>query len=85
MTLELKCFDWKPMEQYYAKQASPPHFSGYYRQRGIGFDALAAGTGRVVIPFAGRVIVPAAKKIGQRTFDVCSARTDWCRNEKEVS
>ena len=25
------------------------------------------------------------QKIGQRTFDECSARTDWCRYENEVS
>ena len=53
------------MEQYYAKQASLPHFSGLYRERGSGFGALAAGIGRVVIPFARRVILPAAKKLGR--------------------
>ena len=35
------------MEQYYAKQASLPHFSGHYGQRGVGFGTLAAGNGRV--------------------------------------
>ena len=53
------------MEQYYAKQASLLHFSGHYRQRGSGFGALAAGIGRVAIPFARRVILPAAKKLGR--------------------
>ena len=53
------------MEQYYAKQASLPHFSGHYRQRGSGFGALAAGIGRVAIPFARWVILPAAKKLGR--------------------
>ena len=53
------------MEQYYAKQASLPHFSGHYRQRGSGFGALAAGIGRVAIPFARGVILPAAKKLGR--------------------
>ena len=53
------------MEQYYAKQASLPHFSGHYRQRGSGFGALAAGIGRVAIPFARRVILLAAKKLGR--------------------
>ena len=52
------------MEQYYAKQASLPHFSGHYRQRGSGFGALAAGIGRVAIPFARRVILP-TKKLGR--------------------
>ena len=53
------------MEQYYAKQASLPHFSGHYRKRGSGFGALAAGIGRVAMPFARRVIPPAAKKLGR--------------------
>ena len=53
------------MEQNYAKQASLPHFSGHYRQRGSGFGALAAGIGHVAIPFARRVILPAAKKLGR--------------------
>ena len=53
------------MEQNHAKQASLPHFSGHYRQRGSGFGALAAGIGRVAIPFARRVFLPAAKKLGR--------------------
>ena len=53
------------MEHYYAKQASLPHFSRHYRQRGSGFGALAAGIGRVAIPFARRVFLPAAKKLGR--------------------
>ena len=53
------------MEQYYAKQASLPHFSGHYRQRDSGFGTLAAGIGRVAIPFARRVNLPAAKKLGR--------------------
>ena len=51
------------MEQYYAKQASLPHFCGRYRQRGSGIGALAAGIGRVSITFARRVVLPAAKKM----------------------
>ena len=49
------------MKQYYAKQASLPHFSGHSRQRRSGFGALAAGIGRVTIRFARRVVLPAAK------------------------
>ena len=60
------------MEQYYAKQASLPHFSGHYRLRDSGLGALAAGIGRVAIPFARWVILPAAKN-EQRSFDECSA------------
>ena len=41
------------MDSYCANQAtSLPHFSGYYRQRGSGFGALAAGIGRVALPIA---------------------------------
>ena len=64
-TLKFKRFDRKPIEQYYAKQASLPHFSGHYRQRDSGFGTLAAGIGRVAIPFARQVILPAAKKLGR--------------------
>ena len=53
------------MEQNYAKQASFSQFSGQYQQRGSGFGALAAGIGRVAIPFARRVVLPAAKKLGR--------------------
>ena len=52
------------MDSYYANQAtSLPHFSGYYRQRGSGFGALAAGIGRVALPLARRFILPTAKRI----------------------
>ena len=55
------------MEAYYNNQLSNsmPHFSGHYRQRGIGFSALAAGIGRVALPLARRFIWPAAKTIGR--------------------
>ena len=50
------------MDSYYANQATfLPHFSGYYRQRGSGFGALAAGIGRVALPLARRFILPTAK------------------------
>ena len=65
LTLKFKRFDWKSMEQYYAKQASLPHFSGHYRQRGSGLGSLAAGIGRVAIPFERCVILQAAKKLGR--------------------
>lgn len=53
------------MEEYYAQQAAMPHFSGYYRQRGSGFGALAAGIGRFALPVAKKILLPAAKKIGR--------------------
>ena len=52
---------------YYSNQASQsrPHFSGHYRQRGSGFESLAAGIGRVALPLARKFLWPAAKKIGR--------------------
>ena len=49
------------MEDYYSKQVSLPHFASYNRQRGSGIGALAAGIGRVALPFAKNFILPAAK------------------------
>ena len=40
------------MDAYYHNQATMPHFSGQYRQRGSGFGALAMGIGRVALPLA---------------------------------
>ena len=53
------------MDAYYHTQATMPHFSGHYRQRGSGFDALAMGIGRVALPLARKFIVPATKLIGK--------------------
>ena len=54
------------MEDYYSKQVYLPHFASYNRQRGSGIGALAAGIGRVALPFAKNIILPAAKKNWQR-------------------
>ena len=52
------------MDSNYANQVtSLPHFSRHYRQRGSGFEALAAGIGRVALPLARRFILPTAKRI----------------------
>ena len=56
------------MEAYYHNQATMPHFSGHYRQRGRGFGALAMGIGRVALPLVRKCIVPAAKRIGKELF-----------------
>ena len=53
------------MEHYYAQQALLPHFSGLARQRGSGFGSLAAGVGRVALPFAKKYLLPAVKSIGK--------------------
>ena len=60
------------MKQYYAKQASLPHFSGHYRQRGSRFGALAAGIGRAAVLFARRVILPAAQKLGRELLMIAA-------------
>ena len=54
------------MDLYYANQVtSLPHFSGHFRQRGIGFGALAAGIGSVALPLARSFLLPTAKRIGR--------------------
>ena len=71
------------MEQYYAQQAQLPHFSGPARQRGSGFGSLAAGVGRVALPFAKKFLLPAVKSIGKEflsqsipeLLDVASKKT----------
>ena len=53
------------MDSYYHIHANLPYFLGHYRQRGSGFGALALGTGRVALPLARKLVIPAAKKIGK--------------------
>ena len=54
------------MESYYTNQSSAlPYFSGHYRQRGSGFEALASGIGKIALPLARKFIIPAAKRVGK--------------------
>ena len=53
------------MEAWYSRQAVLPHFTGYSRQRGSGFGSLAAGVGRVALPFAKKYLLPAAQSLGK--------------------
>ena len=53
------------MDAYYTRQAVLPHFTGYSRQRGSGIGSLAAGVGRVALPFAKKFLLPAVKSIGK--------------------
>ena len=62
------------MEAYYHNQASMPHLSWQYRQRGSGFGALAMGIGRVALPFARKLLVPAAKRIGKELIVQAAAK-----------
>ena len=45
LTLKFQKFSDQVMEAYYHKQATMPHFSGHYRQRGSGLGDLAKGIG----------------------------------------
>ena len=56
------------MQSYYSRQATLPHFSGHARQRGRGIGSLALGVGRVALPFAKKVLLPAVKSIGKELF-----------------
>ena len=51
------------MNSYYQEQAKLPYYVSYSRQRGSAIGALVAGIGRYAIPFARRVVLPAAKRI----------------------
>lgn len=53
------------MEAYYSNQSNMPYFSGYYRQRGSGFGALASGIGRFALPLARKYLLPVAKSVGR--------------------
>ena len=52
------------MEAYYMQQSQSPYFSGYYRQCGSSFGALAAGNGRAALPLARKFFLPVDKRIG---------------------
>ena len=56
------------MDSYYSRQAIMPHFTGHARQRGSGFGSLALGVGRVALPFAKKVLLPAVQSIGKELF-----------------
>ena len=45
-----------------------PHFTGHARQRGSGFGSLALGFGRVALPFAKKLLLPAVQSIGKELF-----------------
>ena len=47
-----------------SRQVETPYYRGVGRQRGRGFGALAQVIGRTAIPFLGKYVVPAAKRIG---------------------
>ena len=63
------------MEDYYSKQVYLPHFASYNRQRGSGIGALAAGIGRVALPFAKNFILPAAKQLAKNCSFKVSLRS----------
>ena len=56
------------MEQYYAQQAQLPYFSGPAKQRGSGFGSLAAGVGRVPLPFAKSFCFPLSSQLAKNSY-----------------
>ena len=64
-----KNFQVKMDSSYASKATSLPQFSGYHRQGGSGFGALAAGIGRVALPIARRFILPTVKLIGKELLE----------------
>ena len=56
------------MYSYYSHQAIMPHFTGHARQRCGGFGSLVLGVGRVALPFAKKILLPAVQSIGKELF-----------------
>ena len=46
------------MHDYYTKKVYLPPFSSCNRQRGSGIGALAAGIGRITLPFVKKFLLP---------------------------
>ena len=59
---------FETMDSYYSRQAIMPHFTGHSRQRGSRSGHLALGVGRVALPFAKKVLLPAVQSIGKELF-----------------
>ena len=57
------------MESYYSEKDVLPLFSGYTRPGGNGFRSIAAGVGRVALPFAKKFLFPAMKNNGKELFN----------------
>ena len=47
-----------------------PYYKCIGRQRGRGFGALAQFVGRTAIPFLGKYIIPAAKRVGADLLEI---------------
>ena len=63
------------MEDYYSKQVYLPHLASYNRQRGSGIGALAAGIGRVALPFAKKIFYLLQKKLAKNCSFKVSLRS----------
>ena len=52
-----------------------PYFSGYSRQKGRGFGALAQTIGRTAIPFLRQYVVPPAKRVAADLIELAAPET----------
>ena len=60
-----------------------PHFSGHTRQRGSGLGSLAAGVGRVALPFAKKSTSTSCQIDREGIFCSKLTRIDGCCHEKK--
>ena len=63
------------MDNFYSRQAIMLDFTGHACQRGSGFGSLATGVGRIALPFARKVLLPAVQSIGKELFEQKSPET----------
>ena len=56
------------MNSYFSREAIMPHLTGPARQRGSGFGSLVLGVGRIALPFAKKLVLPAVQSIGKELF-----------------
>ena len=59
-----------------------PHFTGHARQRRRRFGSLALGVGRVALPFAKKVLLPAVQSIGKEFCPKFTRNIGSCYKEE---
>ena len=62
-----------------------PYYNGIARRRGRGFGALAQVIGQTAIPFLGKYIVPAAKRVGADMLELAVPEVAAVVSGKKVS
>ena len=73
------------MEDFYAKQVFLPHFASYNIQLDSGIGALAAGIGRVALPFAKEYLLLAAKNIAKELLTQSVPEIFGCFCKKKIT